>query len=254
MVFFVIYNPYALTCRRQLININSNSCYKSKSTMSLSDNNLKFFESSLNSLKKAIAIGVSGFLCYQLPINALTYPLNSNIYTNSIINLSPSDDFWYPPYLIGNWKTHLKFDKIEFVDDLSKTEFEKALESGIIPGFDKYSVFFTPEVGKEVSFFRKYVQLDSHPREDHSYNIRQMVSSFSPTTVIDSAPYSYQLSSNWFDIPANKWNIKYHDTSGKGEVSFVTSKREIIVNPGSVESMEFFKQVKYKLNLQIVNN
>ena len=40
------------------------------------------------------------------PYNA--YSLSNDIYVNTFVN-APSDDFWYPPFMIGKWNTKLKF-------------------------------------------------------------------------------------------------------------------------------------------------
>jgi hypothetical protein len=54
-------------------------------------------------------------------------------------------------------------------------------------------VAFVPDIGKDVNIVMKYVSVDSHPREDHSFNIRQIMQGFLPDTVVDSAPYAYQV-------------------------------------------------------------
>jgi hypothetical protein len=153
----------------------------------------------------------------------------------------PSDDFWYPPFLIGNWKMNLTFDGARFTNDVNV---QKLVEESSIPGFSNYSVIFLADMGKNVSNVpRRYIQLDSHPREDHSYNLRSLLSTFQPDIVVDSAAYSYQKAPNWFYSPSNRWTIKYHDLTANGTVELLTKKRNIKVYAGIVESIEFFKQV-----------
>jgi hypothetical protein len=163
--------------------------------------------------------------------------------TKGLINFYPSDDFWYPPYLVGRWKATFTFDGASFDQALSEKEFEAAAESGLIPGFKKYSVAFLPNIGKDVECTIRYVQLDSHPREDHPFNTRQLISAFVPDAVVDSAPYSFQRSPNWFDIPANDRTIKYHDNEGSGTIDIHTIKRSIFETAGAVQTVELFQQV-----------
>lgn len=172
--------------------------------------------------------------------------LRNPTYAKGLVSTVKSDDFWYPPYLIGNWRTSLTFIDASFIQEsrLSTDEIESAAEIGIIPGFKKYSVFFAPRIGKNVQINRRYVQVDSHPREDHSYNIRQLVQGFEPDTFIDRAPYSYQLSPSWFYIPANHFEVQYHDSTGKGIVELESFKRDIEVTAGTVETSETFHQVR----------
>jgi hypothetical protein len=150
----------------------------------------------------------------------------------------PSDDFWYPPFMIGNWKMVLKFNKAEFD---SKMPVDAAKDH--LPGFEKYSIAFLPEVGEDISCNHRFVQIDSHPREDHPYNIRQLITALSPSTVIDSAAYNFRKAPDWFHSPANHWTIKYHDQTGKGEIELLTKKRNIDVFAGSVNTVEYFHQV-----------
>lgn len=172
-------------------------------------------------------------------------------YQKSLLNI-PSNDFWYPPYLLGLWKSDFKFINAEFSD---KVPVEKLAQDNIVPGFKKYSVFMYPEMGKDITTTLKFVQLDSHPSEDHSYNLRKLMSAFTACadrdsdgavsidsteeTVIDSAPYSYQNADGIFPHP---WKIRYHDKFGDGEVEVKTTKRDINVYSGIVETNEFVRQ------------
>ena len=90
----------------------------------------------------------------------------------------------------------------------------------------------------------RYVQVDSHPREDHPFNIKQLVKAFIPSAVVDYAPYSFQKAPDWFRSPANLWTIRYHDDDGNGEILLNTQKREIKVSSGQFETVEFIKQVR----------
>lgn len=152
-----------------------------------------------------------------------------------------SDDFWYPPFLIGRWDVSLNFKTAEFtgtvpIDTLSM--------NNNLPGFTKYSIFPIPEIGKDVDHLQmRFVQLDSHPREDHPHNLRQRVTNLSPTTIIDAAPYSFQKAPFWWSSPANQWRIKYHDETGSGDVQLSTRKRQINTFAGTVETTEYFSQV-----------
>ena len=171
--------------------------------------------------------------------NALDRPMDDKLYHKALINVQ-SDDFWYPPYLIGKWNTTLKFDKAIFtgkysLDELSKNE--------NLPGFSKYSVLFAPDMGKDVNMVRRFAQVDSHPREDHPYNLREIFKAFlGEESTIDSAKYYFQKAPDWFHSPANKWKVAYHDSTGRGEMNLLTQKRDIQVLAGSVETSEFIKQ------------
>lgn len=173
-------------------------------------------------------------------VKAVDFP--ATILHSSHVNVMPTEDFWYPPYTIGSWDTELIFKGAKFTD---KVTIEELTTGDAIPGFKKYSVFFVPNVGMDASrMARRYVQLDSHPREDHSHNIRQLVAAFSPETVVDSAAYSYQSSTALFNSPGNVWNIKYHDKDGEGDIELRTTKRNIDVYAGTLETTEHFSQVK----------
>lgn len=161
----------------------------------------------------ALIASLSIFGSFAAPSIAISESLPSDVYKNVYVN-APSDDFWYPPFMIGQWKTDLKFLGATFTDKVST---EKLIKKGNLPGFDKYSIFFIPEAGIDATdFIMKYVQLDSHPREDHPTNLRSIVKAFSPDTVIDSAPYYFQKAPDWFHSPADHWDIKYHDSTGNG--------------------------------------
>ena len=68
-----------------------------------------------------------------------------------------------------------------------------------------------------------YLQLDSHPREDHPANVRSLVQTATEgSTTVDSAPYAFQKAPDWFHSPASHWKIQYHDDSGQGEVRYVS--------------------------------
>eukprot|EP01031_Cornospumella_fuschlensis_P041508 gene41508-50653_t len=154
------------------------------------------------------------------------------------LELASADDFWYPPFLIGRWKADFKFSSAEFSEGLPARELAK---SGELPGFQKYSVFMIPNIGDDASCELRYVQIDSHPREDHPANLRRLVSAFSPSTIVDAAPYSYQRSSI-FRHPSNTWKIQYHDEAGRGEVELLTRKRIIETSSGTVKTVEYFHQ------------
>lgn len=165
--------------------------------------------------------------------------LNDDMLRKAEVNIQ-SDDFWYPPFLIGEWNTSLIFDSAKFMD---KIPVESLASSGELPGFEKYSVFFLPDMGKDVTSVPfRYVQIDGHPREDHPRNVRNLVQAFLPNTVVDSAPYFFQKAPDWFHSPANKWRINYHDESGVGQVDLLTQKRNLRIFAGTVESAEFIRQ------------
>jgi hypothetical protein len=91
--------------------------------------------------------------------------------------------------MIGTWDTRLKFLRAEFT---SKLPLETLSEGNRVPGFDEYSVIFAPDMGKDVSMQFRFVQLDSHVREDHSRNSRGLFTAFSQDAVVDAAPYAFQ--------------------------------------------------------------
>lgn len=151
-----------------------------------------------------------------------------------------SDDFWYPPFLLGRWDTTLRFVKAEFSPEVT---LDAATSSKSIPGLSKYSIFPFPQVGKDIEHFTtRFVQVDSHPREDRPFNIRQRFRELFPTTTIDRAGYSWQKAPDWFHSPSNHWMIEYHDESGQGSVKLLTRKRELYVFAGTAESTEYIQQ------------
>lgn len=167
------------------------------------------------------------------------------------VNL-PTDDFWYPPFLIGRWKTDLSFDYAELqpqLDGVNIEELKKSLPALSNAVSDRAALIFQPaNVGKDIpgsNLLLRFVQLDSHPREDHPHNLRQLVSAFSDDQIIvDQAPYSFQKAPNWIYSPANRWDIDYHTVQGeKGRISLETIKRNIFVESGYSQTTEFFRQV-----------
>ena len=77
---------------------------------------------------------------------ALTFPLDNPVYHKAFYDI-PSDDFWYPPYMIGRWDTTLKFRGATFTD---KIPLDTLSKDDNLPGFSKYSVIFAPEIGKDI--------------------------------------------------------------------------------------------------------
>ena len=156
----------------------------------------------------------------------------------------PSDDFWYPPYMIGRWNTSLIFNGATFSN---RIPLEELVEKDAAPGFRDMSIIFAPQVGKDVhNVTLRYVQIDSHTREDHPFNIRQLVQAFSPDIEVTAAPYSFQKAPDWFHSEANRWQIDYRNKSSgiKGAVQLYTKKRNINVFAGNVETTEYFTQVR----------
>ena len=156
----------------------------------------------------------------------------------------PTDDFWYPPYMIGRWNTSLTFDGATFSNRLS---LEQIVQQDATPGFRDLSVIFVPQMGRDVhNVTMRFVQVDSHTREDHPHNIRQLVQAFSPDIEVISAPYHFQKAADWFHAEANHWRIDYRNiTDGvRGAVELFTKKRNINVFAGNVETTEFFTQVR----------
>lgn len=218
-------------------------------------------------LMKALVYSLSAVSLSCMPLESLadatvapvsvTFPqpqtssidLDDPRFAKGLINFYPSDDFWYPPYLIGSWKATFNFQGASFDQALSDKEFDMGASSGLIPGFKKYSVGFLPNIGKDIECMIRFVQLDSHPREDHPFNTRQLITAFAPDCVVDSAAYSFQRSPNWFDIPANDRTIKYHDNEASGELNVHTIKRYISENAGAVQTVELFQQVRFHLRL-----
>jgi len=201
--------------------------------------------SKLHSLVGISTLSVTASTLRSSPARASIDDINVNLgekgYRKALVNIQ-SDDFWYPPYMIGCWNTTMKFAGAKFTNDIP---LEILAKDDTVPGFSKYSVIFTPDMGKDISNLTlRYVQLDSHPREDHPYNLRGLVETFMSTdgAVVDSAPYSFQKAPDWFHSPANRWQIKYHDATGQGVVDLLTLKRNITVTAGSVETVEFIRQ------------
>ena len=200
------------------------------------------------SLKKGVLKQVSAFVGSIICINSLScqesfaslsYKIHSDNYKNVIVN-SPSDDFWYPPFMIGTWKTSLTFRGVQFSNNIDPS---KLIGENAIPGIEKYSIAFLPDIGTNLNNVRmQYVQLDSHPRENHPFNMRQLMQSSSKDTVVESAPYYFQKAPDWFHSMSNNWNIKYHDSSGQGTIHLETRKRFIETFAGSVETFELFHQ------------
>ena len=178
-------------------------------------------------------------------------PIGNIAYQKGLWN-APSDDFWYPPYLVGRWNATMKFSGAKFTPSVP---LDILAQNENLPGFTKYSVFAIPDIGKDIeNVTLRWAQIDSHPREDHPFNIRSLVQAFCPNTTIDSAPYSFQKAPDWFHSPANRWNIKYHDNTGEGDVELYTMKRNISVFADTVETIEYIRQViVFFLCLRIIN-
>jgi hypothetical protein len=197
-------------------------------------------------MKKCISAVVASIVmlsCNVQPNLAYDYRIDSQAFHRAPINM-PSDDFWYPPFLIGKWSTKLKFAGATFTDKISVEKL--SANDAVLPGFSKYSVFMTPDIGKDIQTEMRYVQLDSHPREDHPQNIKHMVKAFIPEAVVDSAPYAFQKAPDWFHAPANHWHVKYHDKEESGEVDLFTRKRRIVNYSGSVDTVEFIRQTLHR--------
>ena len=178
---------------------------------------------------------------------ALTEDITSTKYQRGLLNLPNPliDDFWYPPFLIGRWNATMKFRGANFTNLIP---IETLAQNDNLPGFSKYSVIFAPDMGKEISYTTlRWAQIDSHPREDHPFNMRSLITAFLPDTTVDSAAYSFQKAPNWLQSPANRWTIKYHDSTGEGSVELFTVKRELEVFAGTAESSEFIRQVSRKV-------
>jgi hypothetical protein len=189
---------------------------------------------------KACVLGA----CISLTNSAIAD--SSSLLDQTRIQLPPvnfvGDDFWYPPVVLGRWKTDLTFDKAEFISNIQP---DQGANSKLL-GLDKYSIFMFPKIGKDIiDIERKFVSLDSHPREEHSFNLRQFMKNLSPETIIDDASYSYQKAPIWFYSPANKWSISFHTNTANGKVLLNTRKRDINVFAGTVETTEYIDQVKF---------
>jgi len=196
------------------------------------------------------------FNCYALSSSLVS--ADSSILTDSnmkvpSVNL-PSDDFWYPPFMIGRWNTSLIFDGSTFSN---KVQLQKLSENNSVPGFSDLSVAFVSSMGKDVhNLTLRYVQIDSHTREDHPFNIRQLLHAFTPNIEVISAPYSFQKAPDWFHSEANRWKIRYidRDDNIEGTIDLITRKRLINVFAGNVETTEFFTQVRIQtLQASILN-
>lgn len=220
--------------------IRSYTKYKSKTINMVYDSpksNRNVFNRML--LNKLVFGSFSSSLIYPFIAKASNI-IEPKLYQSSIIN-EPSDDFWYPPFMIGYWNTTMSFVGAKFTN---KIPLDILSTNNNIPGFNKYSIIFLPELGKDIAnMTMRYVQLDSHPREDHPFNIRNLITSFSSDTIVDDASYHFQKAPNWLYSPANQWTIRYHDKEGIGKVDLVTKKRSIRVFAGTIETIEFFNQV-----------
>lgn len=218
---------------KRYINTNDNNHNEIYNTREVIAKDLK------NNVLKTLSLLSSSLLLSSKPVKAFDDTIyNTRYYKAPITN--PSDDFWYPPYLIGSWNLSLTFAGANFTD---KIPIDVLADNDNIPGFSNYSIIFLPDMGKDVTDINfRFVQLDSHPREDHPHNIRSLIKAFTNDEVnVISAPYSFQKA-NLIDSPANKWSIMYNDTQGFGTVNLETQKRDIIVTAGSVETLEFIRQ------------
>ena len=178
---------------------------------------------------------------------ALTEDITSTKYQRGLLNLpnTLTDDFWYPPFLIGRWNASMKFRGANFTNLIA---IETLAQNDNLPGFSKYSVIFAPDMGKDISNTTlRWAQIDSHPREDHPFNMRSLITAFLPDATVESAAYSFQKAPDWLHSPANRWTIKYHDITGEGSVELFTVKRELEVFAGTAESSEFIRQVSHPM-------
>jgi hypothetical protein len=160
--------------------------------------------------------------------------------------------------MIGEWNADFKFEEAVFSD---KVPLDKLIKEGQVPGLARYSVLAVPNVGEDVDDVKlRFVQVDSHPREDHSFNTRQLLESFSqagsssnsegssqsnPRVHVDAAPYSYQKAPDWFHSPANTREVIFHE-EGEGDKTLTaqlrTLKRDIATFAGRVETVEYIRQ------------
>lgn len=161
----------------------------------------------------------------------------------------PSDDFWYPPFMIGNWNADFTFEEAVFSDKVPLDDTSRTNSGGEIPGLSKYSILPLSKAGEDATGVKlRFVQLDSHPREDHSYNLRQLAEGFAqsskPGIKVDSAPYNYQKAPDWFHSPANRRDVVFHEdgSQDKMKAELFTQKRDISTFAGSVETVEFIRQ------------
>jgi len=160
-----------------------------------------------------------------------------------LVNIG-SDDFWYPPYMIGEWNAKMKFIGANFSSNIPLQDLSL---NNRVPGFNRYSVIFAPDMGEDINCILRYVELDSHTREDHPHNIRNLIKCFLPDTKVIDAKYSFQKQSNWISSPANKWLINYEDENGYGKINLFTRKRLIDISAGVVETTEFFQQTHERI-------
>ena len=100
-------NNYSYKLRSIMMNINS---INDKHRKDVNENIFKTI--SLLSTTK-----LSSLLLSPNKANALDDDINSIRYKKAPINL-PSDDFWYPPYLIGSWSMSMKFVGANFTDKI----------------------------------------------------------------------------------------------------------------------------------------
>jgi len=147
--------------------------------------------------------------------------------------------------MIGTWDTRLKFLGAILT---SKLPLETLSERNHVPGFDKNSVIFAPDMGKDVSLQLRYVQLDSHVRDNHPRKLRSLVTAFHQDAVVDAAPYAFQKQPNWLSAPANRWHIRHHDSQGSGEVDLFTRKRSIQTEARTAAWKEFIQQTHRRTN------
>lgn len=187
-----------------------------------SDNKIKALkEYETSKLKKIFSSLCTAFISPTL-VSALDRPMDDPLYRKATFNV-PSDDFWYPPYFIGKWNTTLTFENAVFTEKFTLDELAKddnlpgmrdaysvkqvLLRNDMLltticllyatdPGFSKYSVIFAPDMGKDVNFVRRFAQIDSHPREDHPFNIRRLVSAFVPDVIDLHQPHNSR-SQSW---------------------------------------------------------
>lgn len=218
---------------------------KKLTPLSPRDNFWGSFISNLRLIAGSVVASVAAGMSRPKPASASIDDINVNLdessYRKAPVNIQ-SDDFWYPPYMIGRWNTTMKFAGAKFSNEIPV---EILAKDDNVPGFSKYSVIFAPDMGKDITNLTlRYVQLDSHPREDHPFNLRGLVQAFmsSDGAVVDSAPYAFQKAPDWFHSPSNKWKIKYHDNKGNGVIDLLTLKRNITLTAGSVETVEFIRQ------------
>jgi len=106
---------------------------------------------------------------------------------NSVFNVPPKE-MRYPEWMAGTWDVTSHFKGYSFPSRVPKGNIVKNVN---IPGFQKLSLIYLPDVGKTPTQYQKrFSEADGHVVEDRAFNIRSVVEGYLGDGLIDQVEYN----------------------------------------------------------------